>query len=144
VKPEQLAERIAAARRGAAAPQALPAAANAAPPLSDKPSAAKSYPVAPAVYEQASDSTQNRAASAQEELPNAGDEAAPADELPPAAAPLEPIADDAVAAEGSSEAQRLYSLGEEALRNRDTQRALEHFRQAFELRDQLDPNTAQR
>ncbi len=129
VQPEALAERIAAARGQGTGPQgAAPAR-----PLPSQ-GAAKSYPGARAVYESTADATGNRVASAQEELP-------PED--------LAPTASDSTAAAqpvpgSASEALQLYGLGEQALRNRDTQRAVEYFRRAFQLRDQLDPTTAQR
>jgi general secretion pathway protein D len=43
-----------------------------------------------------------------------------------------------------SEAAQLYAQGEQALRQQDTQTALGFFRRAYQLRDQLDPATAQR
>ena len=43
-----------------------------------------------------------------------------------------------------SEATQLYAQGEQALRQQDTQTALDLFRRAYQLRDQLDPATAQR
>ncbi len=137
VKPEALAERIIAARRQSAAEVGGTAPVAAPETAASRPARGK-YPVAPAVYEQASDKTQNRVAAAQEELPDATiDPTVPAGELPPSAVerPVE---------ENASEAMRLFRVGEQALRNQDTRSALEHFRRAYELRNQLDPNTAQR
>ena len=143
VKPDALSERIAAARRQSDSESnaVLPAAAQvpaATPEAAAQQPAGGDFPVAQAVYEQSSDKTQNRAAAAQEELPDGGfDPAVPAGELP-AAGPAEQ------GDENASEAMRLFRAGELALRNQDTRGAIESFRRAYELRDQLDPNTAQR
>ncbi len=146
VKPEALSERIAAARRqaGQAEPRVLPAG-----ELSpEQPLAAEvpaSYPTTQALYEQGGDGTRERMAAAQEELPpeSIGDV-----ELTEPAQPLSPIPEagpdvDSLPAD-ASEALQLYGQGEQALRDRDTQRALALFRKAYELRDQLEPSIAQR
>ena len=39
---------------------------------------------------------------------------------------------------------KLFRQGQQALKDRDTAKALDYFKQAHELRDQLDPATAQR
>jgi len=147
VKPQALAERIAAARRqNRATTSAAPTA----------------YPAAQAVYQQGGDTTKMQAAAAQEELPPdalesepapQGLEAAPGELTPPLAPPLpgetlgEPggqLVTPEEAAAVPSEAAQLYAQGEQALRQQDTQTALGFFRRAYELRDQLDPTTAQR
>jgi len=137
VKPEAVLERISAARRQVGMAAQAGAAAEPLPPAGPVPAAAKSYPVAPAVYEQTSDTTQNRAAAAQEELPESGGDTPPNDGEYPEDAPL-------VEGPSGSEAMQLYGQGEAALRNRDTKQALELFRRAYELRGQLDDATAQR
>jgi general secretion pathway protein D len=141
VKPQSLAEKIAAARRqGGGHSSSQP----------------KAYPAAQAVYEQGGDTTRMQAAAAQEELPPdaimpegeaEGLEPVPDELTPPLAPPLpgeglEVTPEEAAAL--PSEAAQLYAQGEQALRKQDTQTALGFFRRAYELRDQLDPATAQR
>jgi general secretion pathway protein D len=148
VKPEALSERIAAARQqaGQADPQALPASGlSPEQPLAAEVPAA--YPTTQAVYEQSGGATRERMAAAQEELPPEAigdvDVAEPAQPLgpePDLGTDGEPLGTEPV----PTEAMQLYGQGEQALRDRDTQRALGLFRKAYELRDQLDPSVAQR
>ncbi len=125
VKPQALAERIAAARRQGASANATPG---------------ENYPATQAVYQEGGDGSKMRTASAQEELPP--------DAIEPDAAPGELtapfVADSTEAPQETSEAVQLYTQGEQALRQQDTQTALQFFRRAYALRDQLDPVTAQR
>ncbi len=141
VKPEILAERIAAARRQAGVAPSRPGdnGLSADQPLAAE--APKSYPTAQAVYEQGGDATRERMAAAQEELPSDAEENVESVEV---LEPLPSTADAESVAGDVSEAMHLYGAGEQALRDRDTQRALSFFRKAYELRDQLDPTTAQR
>ncbi|REK17213.1 MAG: general secretion pathway protein GspD [Planctomycetota bacterium] len=123
VQPETLLERIASARRGGPQPpnDAGAEATAAAMPAGEKP-AGEPFPVGQAVYDEGDQAPQARQTNAQEELPLEGAEPIP---------------------QGGN-AMQLYGLGEQALRARDTKRALELFRRAYELRDQLDPTVAQR
>ena len=80
--------------------------------------------------------------------------ATPLEEVEPAgrvigneAAESEPAAVETAESEPAAEAEAALSLfksGEQALRDRNAERALQLFRQAYALRDQLDPQTAQR
>lgn len=144
VKPDALVERIAAARKQGSA-GAPPAAMQAAAPAPV--AAPRAYPAAQAVYQDTRDTSKMQTAAAQEELPpdaidpEAGQGIEP---LPESEVAVEPAPAVAPPAGGGTEAMRLYAEGERALRDRDTKRALGFFREAYELRDQLDPTTAQR
>jgi general secretion pathway protein D len=94
------------------------------------------YPVTQTVFDEQHDPTRNLAASSAESIDSsaaASDEATdrlpnPADSGPPA----------------GSEALNLFQMGEQALRDRKPEVALQLFRQAYALRNQLNPQTAQK
>ncbi|HEX4142821.1 MAG TPA: hypothetical protein VHY91_04660 [Pirellulales bacterium] len=90
------------------------------------------YPVGPAVYDDLHDTTRNIQATATS-APLEAVEAAADGEMP----------ENESAADGDA-ALSLYRAGEQALRDRNIERALQLFRQAYALRDQLDAKTAQR
>lgn len=152
--PDALAERIAAARSGRApAKQPAGSAANG-PGVAGRPAAAAprsprrgQRPAAPAatraIYNQQADPTRNRQTAAIEPEPATGVAVDDADtpsmaQLPPQQQPAQPLAVD------NSEAMDLFQSGEQALQQRDRQRALQYFQEAYQFRDQLDPATAQR
>jgi general secretion pathway protein D len=94
------------------------------------------YPATTAQYDPAQDTSKNRPATA-EELPTPGPSLGPGSiDRFPTATPAQ--------ATGASQAFELIKQGEQALRDRDTQQALEYFREAYQLRDELDPLSAQR
>jgi len=92
------------------------------------------YPVGAAIYDDQHDSTRNVQATSAA--------SPPLEAVEPVFAGNEIPANDA-AADGD-DALTLFRSGEQALRDRDTARALQLFRQAYALRDQLDARTAQR
>jgi general secretion pathway protein D len=95
------------------------------------------YPVAQSVYDEQRDPTRNQVATSLE----------PADGLTPEGLPQTdrlPDADSPGQLPGGNEAENLFQSGEQALRDRKPDQALQLFRQAYALRDQLDPHTAQR
>ncbi len=91
------------------------------------------YPVGSTLYDPQNDATRNVPAAANESQP-AELESVPAGNE---SLPAEPAAQ-------SGDAQALFQAGEQALKDRDTQQALQLFRRAYALRDQLDAPTAQR
>jgi general secretion pathway protein D len=95
------------------------------------------YPATQAMYDQTRDVTRNVPSAALMTQPieraDAPERLPVADAEPIASSPGEPPA-----------AIRLFLEGEQALRDRDVVKARERFRDAYTLRDQLDPQTAQR
>lgn len=144
-KPEALLEKIAAGRKaGSGEPARLsPEATKGLQPLPQVAAAgapgAKAYPTAPAVYQPALDATRNRATAAQEPS-----EIAEPTELEPAEPLPSPQGRPRRIPEEVSSAMQLFQQGEDALKERDVQKALEYFRQAYSVRDQLEPGAAQR
>ncbi len=151
-KPDALLERIATARRQAgAAPGAASSTSDSAPvqtaadAATDRELAEPSGTATQASYEekQAAPGMPTVAAvAAEEETPEVPTEngqrtAAPVETLP------EPDENGSSEADDSP-AKQLVLQGEEALRQRDMPKATDYFRQAYELRDQLEPATAQR
>jgi len=146
-KPEALLERIAAGRAGGASqpPARLSPAATQGLQKLPKVAAAQggapnqSYPTAPAVYDPRRDATRNRATAAQEPA-----EIAEPGELEPAEPLPTPQGRPRRIPEELSSGMQLFEQGEQALKDHDMQKALELFRQAYNLRDQLDAGTSQR
>ncbi|HTU24300.1 MAG TPA: hypothetical protein VMF30_02810, partial [Pirellulales bacterium] len=95
------------------------------------------YPVGQAVYEEGRDATRNVQAVANSQPLEVVTPEYAGDEMPDNAAA------DAPAGDGQN-ARSLIQAGEQALKERNTQRALQLFRQAYALRDQLDAQAAQR
>ena len=98
------------------------------------------YPVTQTVYDEQHDPTRNLMAGSTgpiEDSEESGDE--PTDRLPSAndGGPAGQVP-------ASSEALNLFQMGEQALRDRKPEVALQLFRQAYALRNQLNPQTAQR
>ncbi|HEY1786156.1 MAG TPA: hypothetical protein VGG30_11425, partial [Pirellulales bacterium] len=91
------------------------------------------YPVGPAVYNEQNDPTRNVQATAVSSPLEAVEPILPGNEVP-----------EPTATADREAALSLYRSGEQALRDRDVERALQLFRQAYALRDQLDAQTAQR
>ncbi|HEY1784091.1 MAG TPA: hypothetical protein VGG30_01035, partial [Pirellulales bacterium] len=94
------------------------------------------YPVTQSVFDEQHDPTRNQAASSSESI-EASDETT--DRLP---IPDETGAPTQLPA--GSEALNLFQMGEQALRDRKPEVALQLFRQAYALRNQLNPQTAQK
>jgi general secretion pathway protein D len=139
-KPDALLEKIAAARR-----QDTPGGPSASyPNRMAGPDAAGQiiYPARQALHDRQRDPTRNLSASAQEAEPSyeAGQEtpAEPVERLPTPRQEARPIP------ESTNDGRQLFRQGEQALKDRDVPQALEYFRQAYGLRDQLDSATAKR
>ena len=104
----------------------------------------KAYPTTQALYDSNHDSTRNLISSAQEggQAAEEGEEevlsSEPVERLPTPDQSARPIPAN------NSSALQLYRQGEKSLRDRDLPKALEYFRHAYELRDELDAATAQR
>jgi general secretion pathway protein D len=98
------------------------------------------YPTTNAGYDRNADATRNRPASAKASMPIA-QEVVPANRRTPM--DRLPIASPAAAA-GESEGYELIRAGEQALRDRNVETALDYFKQANAFRDELDPVAAQR
>ncbi|MBI3837715.1 MAG: general secretion pathway protein GspD [Planctomycetia bacterium] len=156
VRPEGLLEKIAAARkqntRGVPSTADDGRTAQAGPPRAQAPGVVPAggavpkmpaYPTTKAVYDPGHDVTRNLISSGQEEDVSVGDGDDSQSSVPVEKLPLPNQAPRPVAENGSSGMQ-LFQQGAEALRNRDLPKALELFRQAYALRDQLDAKTAQR
>jgi general secretion pathway protein D len=154
VKPEALAERIAAARSQktqakhdegpirTAAGVAVQSEA-AASGHADRGPSRREVPTARAVYNQNSDTTRNQQAAAVGDDKSADADvdavgSAPVGQIPASVGEAQPIPDKV------SDAMQLFKMGEQALKEQDRQGAIEHFRQAYQLREQLDAATAQR
>ena len=109
--------------------------------------AGPAYPTTRAGYDPAHDPTHNRGASYEEGQPeqlpamDAGDHAENVDPLPPVAAQS---AKRGQGAQQPSEARILVQEGEQALHERDIDKARECFTRAYALRRQLDPSSVQR
>ncbi len=173
-KPDSLLERITAARRQKVASpdqqaDAAPATMrdDAAPALlaGDASNQSTPLPATRAVYDDNRDTTRTRTATAlQETLPDEA-EKGPAPPIVGGAAqpgvtpPLEPAPEPieapraipsqrrgaaGEAAETDNTGMQLFRAGQEALKNRDSKTALESFKQAYAVRDQLDAATAQK
>jgi general secretion pathway protein D len=142
-RPDALLQRIGSARRRAGGTNTTAAdAEKTASATAGEPTANQNG--APAVFQQGRDHTRNRQAAAQDRdaaSATASDggtgEAIAGDESLPSPRESAPNG-------SSSAAAQLVVQAEDALRERDTPKALEFFRQAYKLRDQLDPQTAQR
>jgi general secretion pathway protein D len=153
-KPATLLDRIAAERKPGGAPSTAKAekspkfpesSENVVVAVAKSPAetpAQPAYPVTNAAFDAATDTTQNTPASAQLVQPTKAKPAikraaaqAEVDRLPPAAGRAEVVE--------STTAQQLVTEGEQALRDRDIDRAVDLFRQANTRRDELDPKTAQ-
>jgi len=97
------------------------------------------YPTTQSLYDPQRDPTRNLIASSRKPAAERTAQATePVDRLPPADDEAKPIGDDV------SEALRAFQQGEQALRDRNVEHALELFRKAYELKAELDPVTAQR
>jgi len=153
-KPEALLVKIAAARgQSPGAAQAIPgddAIVGNPPPkrsATRTPSGAAApkataYPTTQALYDSEHDSTRNLITSAQEggQATDEDDTVSsdPVERLPTPDQNARPIP------KNNSNAAQLYRQGEKALRDRDLPKALEYFRHAYELKDELDSATAQK
>jgi general secretion pathway protein D len=152
-KPETLLDKIAAARRQAvaqagpeqqtppgAAPARLPLGAVAGGPAAKPLPKPLAYPATRAVYESQNDSTLTVKASAQEAQPanEDGDTPQPVESLPLPIPQVQGTPDE------TSSAKDLFQQGQQALKDGDSKKALELFRQAHATRSQLDSTTSQR
>ncbi len=98
------------------------------------------YPVTQTIYDEQHDPTRNVIAGSSEPIDSAADAADDAtDRLP-----NPPDGGAPARLPASSEALNLFQMGEQALRDRKPEVALQLFRQAYVLRAQLNPQTAQR
>ncbi len=138
-KPEALLERIAEAKRQAT-PGALPADAAAQPGKRLPPSVAAAgpakkteYPATRALFDRDRDATRNARTAAQ------GGEA-PAEITDSA----EKLPEPRRIPEEVTPGVQLIRQGEQALKDRDMQKAMQYFQQAYGVRDQLDAATVQR
>ena len=94
------------------------------------------YSVGQSIYDDQHDTTQNV---------QAGLATQPLEEVEPALAGDDSAESESVAdGETRADALTLFKSGEQSLRDRNAEQALQFFRQAYALRDQLDPQTAQR
>lgn len=139
-KPDALLEKIAAARR-----QDTPGGSSPAYPnrmLGPDAAGQTIYPAKQAVHDRQRDQTRNVPSSAQEAEPSfeASQEtpSEPVERVPTPRPGARPIP------ENTNDGMQLFRQGEQALKDRDVTKALEYFRQAYGLRDQLDAATAQR
>jgi general secretion pathway protein D len=146
LQPDAVLEKIAAARKGA--PPAGAAAGPDGPTVG--PEGSPAHAVTQALYDEQRDTTRTTPASADENAPPQP-ESEPSSEaaLPDPSAPAErlPEPEDAAPrpiANGGPTALELFRAGEEALQQRDKPKALELLQQAYELRDQLNAQDAQR
>ena len=153
-KPEALLVKIAASRgQSPGASQAVPDERAVAEKNEPKRSATRTpagatapkvsaYPTTQAIYDSDHDSTRNLITNAQEGAEDVEEEevlpAEPVERLPTPDQNAKPIPAN------NSSALQLYRQGERSLRDRDLPKALEYFRHAYELRDELDAATAQR
>ena len=94
------------------------------------------YPVGSTLYDPQNDATRNVPAAASESQPAELESVPTGNESLPTE-PAEPAAQ-------TGDALALFQAGEQALKDRDTPQALQLFRRAYALRDQLDAPTAQR
>jgi general secretion pathway protein D len=173
-KPDTLMERITAARRQKDAPadqqaEVVPATTrdDSAPAVLAAEGANRSTPLPAtrAVYDGNRDTTLARTATAlQETLPDeaekgpvppiVGGAAQPGVTLPlepapepieaPRAIPSQRRGAHGEASQGDNAGMQLFRAGQEALKNRDSKTALQNFKQAYAVRDQLDAATAQK
>ena len=97
------------------------------------------FPATQAIYNRDADPTRNRRIAAQEPAASEGGESAEAAESIPA-----PSQEPRRIGDANGPAMQLFRQGQQSLKDRDSQRALDLFRKAYELRDQLDAPTAQR
>ncbi len=112
-------------------------------PQGGAPAAQAPYPTTQAIYDPAGDRTQNAQAAARSMALEPGTP----ERLPATGPPMAPSAGAMGSPTSPGEqttAMQLFVEGEQALRDRDTPKAREKFRQAYALREQLDPSTAQR
>ena len=98
------------------------------------------YPVTQTVYDEQHDPTRNLVAGATQPIETSAD---PGDEATDRL-PTTPEGGAAGQLPGTSEALNLFQMGEQALRDRKPELALQLFRQSYALRNQLNPQTAQR
>ncbi len=135
MKPEAILQKVAAARNGRSDALADSAAGGAARDCAD-------YPAEQTLYDKNRDSSRNELASGNEEA-GGPDVESPSDDGPSERLP-EPEQTARPIGLPAGNAMELFRRGEEALSDRDLDKAMEFFRQAYAARNQLDPVAAQR
>ncbi len=162
-KPDAVLEKIAAARRQETRGEGAPARGNIAAAgdrsqdkasAAARPRAVAPYPTTQASFESDEETMRDATAGTDEGPPAPEDDSPPATELQEAAAargPEEPVErlpspneEPRPISESGTSAIDLLRLGEEALQERDTQKAADYFREAYNLREQLDAAATQR
>ena len=144
VKPDAMLEKIAAARTQRTDPGADNEPDSRSVAASDSPAG---HSASRADYDPTKDKTRNRTVAAQESPSGLTDQtidpSAPVESLPQPAPGAQPLQRPG-GTSGNNGAMELFRAGEQALRERNLEKAMEYFREAYDARDQLDPQAAQR